>query len=329
MINLLPLKSILEAHSSFLITCHVNPDADAIGSEMMLYHILRTLGKDVTILNYSKTPYYLEFLDPGSNIVVWDEANHKELINSTDVIFALDFNMWERTVKMEPYFRKTEAITVCIDHHEQPENAFDYRFENTGYCATGHILYDFIKQSNIVEFTPAIAEACYAAIMTDTGSFKYERTTPEVHNIAAHLLELGVNPTDMYEKIFHQSRFSKMKLLGNALDSLQLFGEHKGLAVMTVRRKTLHQLNALENDTEGFVNHCLSIEGVKIGLFFLEVEVGFKVSLRSKGDIPIHKLAQEFGGGGHKNAAGLRVRDKSLDDLFPDIIQRAIEYLKM
>lgn len=323
------LENIIRNNSSFLITTHVNPDADAIGSEIAFVEMLKKLGKSFHVINYSETPYYLEFLDKENVIQKYSSEHHNELFNSVDVIVALDFNNLKRTVKMEELIRNSKAVKICIDHHQEPEYFTTNYFNGTDYCATGHVIYNFIKETGIVKFDYNLALPIYAAIMTDTGSFRFDRTNAEVHNIAAHLINLGVIPIEVYTQIYDQNDAGKLKLLGDALHSLKLYGENEEVAVMIIRNSDFSKNLASETDTDGFINICMSIKSVKIALKFLEVKEGFKVSLRSKGKIPVHYLASEFGGGGHQNAAGIRIRDKQMDELIPTLIQKAISYTKL
>ena len=327
MIDFEKLREILVKNNSFLITTHVNPDADAIGSEVALYFILKELGKTVYIINYSETPYNLQFLDVDNKIEKYNEEQHQKLFDEVDVLAAIDYNRSDRIVKMQQNFLQSKKIKICIDHHQDPEDFIDYFFIDTTYTASGQILYDLIKQTNIVCLSNKTALPIYAAIMTDTGSFRFERTTPQIHKIAAELLECGVDPTDVFDKIFDQSKFGKIKLLGKALDSIQLYGKNSEIAYMILTRDMFNSTKAEEHDTDGFVNFSMSIENVKIGLLFIELSKGFKISFRSKGTIPVNKLAQEFGGGGHINAAGLRIYDKNLFDYLPLILERAEIYL--
>ncbi len=327
MIDFNELKNILEENNSFLLTTHVNPDADAIGSEVALYFILKEMGKKVKIINHSSTPYNLEFLDTDKVIEKYDEEKHAGVLNEVDVLAAVDFNRSDRVVRMQKKFLESKKIKICIDHHQEPEDFADYFYCNTEYSATGQILYDFIKKTSIVKLTYNIAYPIYAAIMTDTGSFRFERTTPEIHRIAAELLELNVVPGEVFDKIYDQSKFSKIKLMGEALNSMQLFGKEKKIGYMVLRQDTFNKLNAIESDTDGFVNYSLSVEGVEVGLLFIELKKGFKVSFRSKGIIPVNKLAAEFGGGGHINAAGARIFDGKLDDYLAKILNKTVEYL--
>lgn len=328
MIDFNQLQNILLSNNSFLITTHVNPDADAIGSEIALFKILEEKRKEVRIINHSATPYNLEFLDKEGKIEHFSEEKHKNVFNEVDVIVAVDFNRSNRMVRMEKGFLNSNKLKICIDHHQDYENIFDYVFIDTEYSATGQIIYDFICETRIVKLSYDTAEPIYAAIMTDTGSFRFERTTPEIHNISARLLEAGVNPGDIYDKIYDQSKFSKIKLFGRAVNSMKLYGEEKSIGYMHLTRKDFDETKAFESDTDGFVNVSLSVENVKLGLLFLELNEGFKVSFRSKGIIPVNKLASEFGGGGHINAAGLRIRDGRIDDFINKILSRSLEYVK-
>ena len=327
MIDFKKLKNIILNNSSFLLTTHVNPDADAIGSEIAFYNILKKLGKEVFIINHSSTPYNLEFFNHNNVIEKYDEEIHKDIFNKVDVLVALDFNRANRIVSMEKRFRESNKVKICIDHHQDGEKFVDESFIDTEACATGQIIFNFIKQTKIVTLDNPTANAIYAAIMTDTGSFRFERTTSEVHKIIAELLETGVNPEEVYDNIYDQSKFSKIKLMGRALESIQVVANNK-LSYMVLTQKDFDELNAIESDTENFVNNNLSIENVVMGILFIELKNGFKVSFRSKGKIPVNKLAAEYDGGGHVNAAGARFFTNNMQEMIPVILSKAKNYLK-
>ncbi len=321
------LKNIIEQNNSFLLSTHVNPDADAIGSEIAFYFILKKLGKEVYIINHSSTPYNLEFLDRDKVIQKYDEDKHKDLFDNVDVLAALDFNRSDRLVSMQDAFLSSGKIKICIDHHQDAEDFVDHKFIFDDYAATGHILYDFIIETKILKPDYDIAYPIYAAVMTDTGSFRFERTTPELHRVVAELLETGVDPSEVYDKIYDQSKPSKIKLLGKTLNTLQLISDNK-IGYMYIMQDAFKELGAFESDTDGFVNYPLSIENVVLSLLFIELNDGFKVSFRSKGNLPVNKLAGQFGGGGHINAAGARLRNKNLNEEMPKILKTAEEFLK-
>jgi len=327
MIDFQTLADIITANKSFLLSTHVNPDADAIGSEIAFHIMLKNLGKKSRIVNHSATPYNLTFLDVDNAIEKFDESIHNDIFNSSDVLIAMDFNRSDRLVSMRNGFTEAEQLKICIDHHQDPEDFVDHEFIGVDYAATGHIIYDFIVNTNIVEINKQLADPLYAAIMTDTGSFRFERTTAKIHLIAADLLNKGVNPTEIYDKLYDESKLSKLKLLGRCLNSLELIHYNK-VGYMIITQKDFNDFNAIESDTENFVNNILSVEGVKLGMLFIELKNGFKVSFRSKGKIPVNKLAGEFGGGGHINAAGARFKESKLQDMIPVILKEAEKYFK-
>ena len=326
MIDFQKLKEIVKNNHSFLITTHVNPDADAIGSEVAFSKILDKLGKKYKIINHSPTPYNLLFLDTEKIIEKYDPTAHDNYFESMDVLIALDFNRADRMVSMEKIFRSSSKLKVCIDHHQDPESFADYYFVDTSYSATGHILYDFINDTSIIIMDRETAAPIYTAIMTDTGSFRFDRTTPELHRVIADLLETGVSPSEIYNHVYDESKLSKIKLLGKSLSSLKLTTDNQ-IGYMIIHQSDFMELDALESDTDNFVNFILSIQGVVLGMLFIELKNGFKVSFRSKGKIPVNKFAGLFGGGGHVNAAGARFRDKNMSVMIPQILSEAEKFL--
>lgn len=325
MIDFKSLSEIIKNNNSFLLTTHVNPDADAIGSEIALYQILKDFKKVVRIFNHSATPYNLRFLDPDNLIEQYDENKHSKYLFESDVLVALDFNRADRLVSMQTAYRKSNKLKICIDHHQDPENFADHYFTGSDYAATGHILYDFIVKTKLVTMNRKIAYPIYAAIMTDTGSFRFERTNSDLHRIIADLLNYGIQPSEVYDNLYDESKLSKIKLLGKCLNSLQIIDDGK-VGYMILTQSDFNELDAIESDTENFVNFILSIEGVKLGLLFIELKNGFKVSFRSKGNLPVNKLAAEFGGGGHLNASGARFRDRMMQEMMPEILNKAELY---
>ena len=322
MIDFKKLADIINSNESFLITTHVNPDADAIGSEIAFYKLLSMLGKKSKIINHSSTPYNIKFIDTDNVIEKYDEAMHKSLFDTFDVLVALDFNRADRMVSMQKAFVGSKKLKICIDHHQDPEEFVDFKFIDIDYAATGHILFDFIRRTKIINLNKDIAAPLYAAIMTDTGSFRFERTTAELHRLVAELLDTGIDPTDIYDQLYDESKLSKIKLLGKCLSSLELIAGNS-IGYMILTQKDFNELSAMESDTENFVNFIISIEGVKLGLLFIELKNGFKVSFRSKGKILVNKLAGIFGGGGHLNAAGARFRDSEMTSMIPIILKEA------
>jgi phosphoesterase RecJ-like protein len=325
MIDFQKLAHIISSNQSFLITTHVNPDADAIGSEIAFSNMLKLMGKDFKIINHSETPYNLRFLDNENVIENYNPELHDSYFKSMNVLVALDFNKADRMVSMQKSFTEANKIKVCIDHHQDPEDFVDFQFVDSDYAATGHILYDYITSTGIIKLNQEIAAPLYAAIMTDTGSFRFERTTAELHRIIANLLDMGINPTEIYNELYDESKLSKIKLLGKCLSSLELIDENR-IGYMIITQNDFMELKAIESDTENFVNFILSVQDVQLGMLFIELKNGFKVSFRSKGRLPVNKLAGLFGGGGHQNASGARFKDGKMRDIIPKILSEAEKF---
>jgi len=321
------LYQIVKENKSFLLSTHVNPDADAIGAEMAFYLILKKLDKQVYVINYNATPYFLEFLDPEKVIRKFDANEHSVLFEKVNVLTILDLNNSGRLRKIETPFLQSKKLKICIDHHQDPEKFVDHCFNDSNYSATSQIIYNFIKETQIVQLTKEIAIPLYAGIMTDLGSFHFERTTPEVHRIVAELIEAGANPVEIYDKIYDQSGFSKIKLLGETLSSIKINNLNE-IAFMVVTQESVARSGADESEVDGFVNYCLSIKGMKIGILFFELKDGVKISFRSKGSIPVHHLAEQFGGGGHINAAGARLFNTGLNKVVEEVLIKTESFLK-
>lgn len=327
MINVTQLAELLKNLDNFVLTTHVNPDADAIGSVIAFQRALQENGKSVRIINCSETPRYLQFLDPENTIEHYKPELHDDVVRSAGAFVALDFNRVDRMIRMAHLFKDIKGVKICIDHHQWPEEVFDYIFSDTLSCATGHILFDFIKHTGFAKLSFRLAEPIYAAIMTDTGSFSFDRTTAEVFRIAAELLEAGVIPMDVYTKIYTNNSPGKLLLLGTALEGIRYHGKDHQIGVMTVTQESLQRTGMKEDETDQFVNMIMSVGSVKIGMKFLELPHGFKLSLRSKGEIPVHQFASTYGGGGHRNASGIRIRDKAMAEMKDEMIAAALTFL--
>lgn len=324
------IKKILDKISSsnnFIITSHVNPDGDAIGSELALARYIKSLGKNVAIINHSPTPSYLQFLlNSDDEILDFEATTHSQVIAEADIIFTLDLSQLHRTKSLEEPVRKSNATVICIDHHEFPENYANLNLIDTMSSSTGELIYMLLKTSG-TKINLEIALPIYTAIMTDTGSFKYERTTANLHRIIAELLDTGVVPIKVHQEIYEQGSANRIKLLGRAFNSLTVTGNGK-LAYMQITLKDLKETNTSEEDVEGFVNNTLTIKDVEVGLFFFELQNGFKISFRSSIDVPVNKLARKFNGGGHFFAAGARLEKKDMQKTIPTVIETALEHIK-
>lgn len=321
--------NIIKPAEKIVLTTHVVPDGDAIGSELAFYEYLKQLGKNPEIINHSPTPYFLQFLDKENKILVFKENidKYKDKILNADLIVILDTNEFSRTRTMEPFIIESKAKKICIDHHLGivTEN-YDYVISDIDAPATCQMLYHIIKKDSTDYINAQAASALYTGIMTDTGSFRYPRTTSETFRICADLIEHGADPVYIYEKINAESPISKIKLLSSFLSSLE-FHENNKVCIGMLTKDDFNKAGADETEIDGFSSFIMSLQGVVLGMVVIELQQNIKLSFRSKGEIYVNKLAQEFEGGGHKNAAGANVPKQDFNAVKKMILEKAIKYL--
>jgi len=320
-------KEIIEESKSFVLTTHVNPDGDGIGSEVALAACLRKRGKQASIINHSETPPNYTFLDPKNEILHFNPSLHAERVRSADAIFIVDTNQLSRLRTMEPYVRESKAVKICIDHHLDKDDFADLYLIDEPATATGEILYHLIQYLDGDNIDEVTARALYTAIMTDTGSFRFPKTDSDIHRIAAHLIRSGADPPKIFQEVYEKANLNTVRLLGQALSSLKTAYDGR-VAYMAISRKMFSETGTKEYQTENFIDYTMRIGGVQIGLLFNELHDGVKISFRSKGDIPVNELAKEFGGNGHLNAAGARMVGKKMDDAIRAVLERSLAYVK-
>ncbi len=302
------INRLISSHRKFVLTTHINPDGDAIGSEIAFADYLRHLGKSVTIINNTPTPNNYQFLDENEQILVYEAEHHYELAAAADAYVILDISDWERLRKIGQIIKESTAPKLCIDHHH-----INYRFVDVDIIyeeasSTGEIVFDFLEKNNY-PLNPVTAQALYTCILTDTGSFRFSNTSARTHIMAAKLLAAGINAREIYSLVYEQNSRGKMKLMGEALRSLNY--EHDGqLAWFVLTQEMFRACQTTHWDTEGFAELPRSIEGVEVSLMFTELDdTKVKVSLRSKGNLAINHVAEKLGGGGHQYAAGALVNN--------------------
>jgi phosphoesterase RecJ-like protein len=319
------LKDIFESKNSFVITTHVNPDGDAIGSEVALACFLRDKGKKVKIINQSETPDNLLFLTKIFSVETYSSNLDHHILNA-DCFCVVDTNSPKRFSAMAEVVEKSKAYKICIDHHLEQDRFADLYVIDTDVPAASELLYRIFTNIDSASITKSIADALYTGIMTDTGSFKFPKTDSETHTITAELLSHGVNPDEIYQEIFENGVINKLHLLGKALEGIELHCEGK-ICAMILPRSVFSETNTKEADVDNFTNYVLSIKGVIIGLVFVELNDGVKISFRSKGNISVNTLAKQFNGGGHKNAAGARIKNIPLKEAVQLVIEKTKLFL--
>ncbi|MAR65512.1 MAG: DHH family phosphoesterase [Flammeovirgaceae bacterium] len=307
------IKDLLSLKSKILITTHVNPDGDAIGSSLALYNFLIKMGHDVTVVVPNDYPDFLKWMKSDDKIINFSEKTDyvKKLLNKIDIIFCLDFNNLKRINELGDLIQLSNSKKVLIDHHLNPDNFYDYKYHNVDASATAELVYDLISfiDENLID--KDISDCIYTGILTDTGSFRFASTSSKVHRIIAKLLDKGVRSDNIGKIIYESNSFDKLKLLGYSLSKkLEIIcGGRAAYIVLT--RKDLSDNNYKKGDTEGIVNYALSIAGVNMATLIIETKERIKFSFRSSGDFSVNHFANSyFNGGGHKNAAGGSLENK-------------------
>lgn len=322
------LRALLD-RDRFAITTHVRPDGDAIGSQVALGLFLRSLGKDVALINRDPVPDNFAWM-PGAELIEDFSGSLEHLGRFADAqaIIVVDCNVSDRLGKeVAGPVLDSRACKILIDHHTDPDPWFDLVYRREDAAATGELIFELICGHSPDCVTREIAMALYVAVMTDTGSFRFDSVTPAVHRMAAELLRLGaISPAMVYGAVYERRERHWARLLGRALRTLSL-AQGGRLGYMYVSRSMFAELGADSSDMEGFVEYPLAIDGVEVALLFTETARGTKVSFRSKGSRFVHKWAKAFGGGGHRNAAGAYVR-RTLDETIQDVLAVADRFLE-
>ena len=301
--NFAEAVALIRAHSRFLLCTHAAPDGDGLGSQIALASLLRQLGKAVSIVNPHIAPEKFRLVDPLGRIEVYSPGKK---LPDVDLVFILDTNETLMLGELEKPVLALGKRAVFVDHHvPEGQSAVDHLIHES-YGATGELIHDLFVAAG-VELDEEAALGIYVAVVTDTGGFRYRRTQARTHSIAARCLEKGVAPETVFHRIYAQNSLSKTRLLGHLLEHIQVAADGK-LAWMEITQALREKYQATIEDTEAFVNYLTLIEGVKIAALYREDPDGrVKVSLRGTSEIPVVGVAHEFGGGGHRFAAGMKV----------------------
>lgn len=310
-----------------VITTHINPDGDAIGSALAVKHVLDGLGKPSTVVLPSECPDYLEWLPGAEYLQVYDAAKHYDELRGVDCVVVLDLNAESRFDPLATDVRTLNKEVLCIDHHEDPEAFATVLLSDTSSAATCRILYDVLRPLVNGTFPSHVAQALYTGMMTDTGGFRFPRTDGDLHRAIGHLIDCGADPVLTYDMLYNRSSATRMKLMGEVLAGMQFFHNGK-LCIMSVTVDMMNRFHAQDGDVEGFVHHSLAIDGVRVGVLMTEREGYVKCSFRSKGTTVIRDVAVALGGGGHHYAAGARVHGRSMEELRLEIVSRIADLVQ-
>lgn len=302
------LKDFLRTSRKIVVTTHANPDADALGSSLGMYHFMVDMGHEVSTIVPNSYPNFLNWM-PGNSVVINYEQSKIEadmLLKTCELLFCLDFSSFTRLKDMSHVVPTIHAKVALIDHHLNPEIKSAFNFWNDSAAATAELVYDFIVDySGKKAIDKKIAECLYAGIMTDTGSFRHSNTTSKIHRIVAELIDLGVDVNKVSRSIYDTNSLQRLKFIGHAIVEKLYVDEQCRVAYFIIGKHEFNEFRLEQGDTEGLVNYALSIKGVVMAAIIIERENEIKLSFRSIGNFSVNKFAEKyFNGGGHKNAAG-------------------------
>jgi phosphoesterase RecJ-like protein len=303
------IQLLLATPKKIAIIPHRGPDGDAMGSTLGLYHFLLKNKHHPVVVSPNEFPDFLAWMPGSETIKIFekDKQNCTKILEDAELIFTLDFNALHRTGEMEQVLAKLTAPFVMIDHHQKPDDYAVVTYSDTSFGSTCEMLYNFISHLGKKEdIDKTIGTCIYTGILTDSGSFRFPKTTGTTHRIVAELIDLGVENTEIPSLLFDNSSFGRLQILGRALQNMKVLPEHK-TAYTTLNQDELNSFDYVKGDTEGIVNYGLSIKGIAFTAIFIEnrEEKIIKISFRSQGDFDVNQFARDhFNGGGHRNAAG-------------------------
>ncbi len=301
---------LINKSSDVLLTTHTRPDGDACGSVAAMYDVLVALGKKVKLLLLSDLPGWYEFLFTEKPAILDKDVTIEQLTEGRagdfDLIFIVDTNAINQLPKFDRYLKQTGLPVLVIDHHVTGDGLGSVELIDTTAAATGLIVFDLFKYAKW-RLNERIAQALFVTIATDTGWFHFANTDSRVYRSCAELIEIGVNPTEIYHNLyqnFSQRRFKLMTAMLNTLE-LHLDGRY---ATQHILQADFEQTGARGMDTENLIDECNRIGTVEAAALFVELKDGrIKCSLRSRGAVDVRKIAAKFGGGGHIMAAGVHL----------------------
>lgn len=300
--------NLIESSNQILITTHLSPDGDAMGSSLGLYHFLKQIDKDVKIIVPNSFPYFLKWMEGSEDILIY-EYNPKAaetIFNKSDLIFSLDYNIPKRIGPMSELLENATAKKILIDHHLYPGDIFDVIISFPNISSTSELIFRFLYQADKIKLIDKnISECIYTGMMTDTGGFTFNSNSPDIYQIISLLLTKGIDKDKIYSLVFNNLSESRFRLLGFTLSQRMKIYPELNSALLWLSKSDQEQFEFSKGDTEGFVNYPLGIKNIVFSVFIREDKELIKISFRSQGTFPANEFAKEFfNGGGHLNASG-------------------------
>jgi len=322
MIDWTPLADLVETHDRFLLTTHIRPDGDALGSEVGMAGLLRQKGKDVRVVNTSRTPPRYDFLDPDGTFFEHFSSLPPGSLDDREVAVILDLSAWSQLGDMADFIRAFPGPKVVVDHHVSQDDLGAIFLKDTSAEAAGTLVMRAVKALGGT-FTKEVATGLFTAISMDTGWFRHPNTRPSTLLSASELIEAGAEIDRIYRDLFERNTLGRLRLTGEFLARMKTDLDGR-VAYSTVSLEDLERTGSIAPDTEDLVDYTVSLRGVEIGLFLMELpKGGVKGSLRSRSGADCARIAAQFGGGGHKAAAGLTIHEP-----MPVAIELALEAIR-
>ena len=320
------LTNVINDSNNILLSTHFNADGDGLGCEIAFYYYLKEKGKKCRIINATHLAYNYEVIDPQKIVDTYD-VTMDGWLESVDLTIVFDIGDHRRTGPIGEKVYSSSKV-VSLDHHPPKDgHPFVLNIVDENSPATGYMVWKYfqhIGQTN--EKLPIIiANGLYASLVTDTGSFKYQSTTPDTHLMAAYLLECGVEGYEIQKAIYEQRRLPQVKLLGSVINNLK-YSKNGKVVWIIISKELIAKADAEDDDVDGFTEFIRIVEGVEISFMIQELGNGsHRINFRSSGNYTVNDTAQIFDGGGHKFAAGARIQDSTTAEIEKIIIDKLSE----
>ncbi len=315
------INQIIKKSNKIVLSTHEKPDADGLGSAIAFYYYLKTLNKEVRIIQPSIFPEDCKIINPD-NIVDTFSDNDIPWIESSDLLILFDVGHYSRTKKVSEIALKNNIDIISIDHHKNDNtDIFKTYMINIEAPATGFLVWEYLKKQNLDKpWDIKISNALYAALMTDTGSFRYNNTTSASHIMASELIDFGVKPYDIYVPIYEQRSLTQLRLLAYVINNIKFSIDNK-VCYCILDKEVFNSTESNIEDVDGFTEFLRSIKNVEVSFLITEqLDGAYRVNFRSKGQYTVNDIASKFNGGGHKFAAGCKIENSNILEIEQKIV---------
>lgn len=311
-------KTLTKIAKKIVISTHLHPDADGIGSQIALAIAFKSIGKEAICVNEEPLLERYKYLDPQNTIIGYEEYEKNHADEQIDLFIVADTNSLARIGQVSELVQKSKNL-LFIDHHPCAPELMAIHCIDTSMAATGELVGKLIESLK-VEFNQEIALPLYTSVLIDTSSFRYPTVTGDTHRLIGKLLDTGIKPPSAYNQIYGAKEVSYMQMLGTVLSKAQATDD-KNIAWLKLSEETLSKFSVDPEDTHGFINHLLILDNIKVACMFRQIGRKVKVSLRSTGEIDVGIMANALGGGGHNHSAATII-DGTIDNVIRDTVKK-------